>query len=111
MWQQENSHVANAQVCLMPGRARSAVCDNTLSCEFVLGALPAAQHQAGDFRFWASHSATLAAGTLGMLGSSGFWSWLWPAAMDTPFQVMHAQHSLTGRTSKGKDVMWAGVQA
>ncbi len=48
-WQQENSHVAIAQVCLVPGRAGSAVRDNTLSCGFVLGALPAVQHQAGDF--------------------------------------------------------------
>ena len=31
--------VANAQVCLVPGRTRSAVCDNTLSCGFVLGAV------------------------------------------------------------------------
>jgi hypothetical protein len=111
VWQQENSNLANAQVCLVPGRTRSAVCDNTLSCGFVLGALPAAQHQAGTFRFWAGDSATLAAGTLGMLGSSGFWSWVWAAAMDTPLQVTHAQHSLTGRISKGKAVTWDGVQA
>ena len=111
MWQQKNSHLANAQVCLVLGTARSAVCDNTLSCGFVLGAVPAAQHQSGDFRCCASDSATLAAGTLGLLGCCGFWSWLWPAAMDTPLQVTHAQHSLTGSTSKGNAVMWDGVQA
>jgi len=105
MWQQNKLLVANAQVCLVPGRARSAICDNTLSCGFVLGAVPAAQHQADDFRCWARDSATLAAGALGMLGSCGFWSWVGPAAMDTPLQAMHAQHCLTGRTSKGKAVM------
>ena len=86
----------------MPGRARSAVYDNTLSCKFVLGSVPAAQNQASDFRFWASDSATLAAGTLGLLGSSGFWSWVWLAAMDSPFQVMHAQLCLEAGQAEAK---------
>ncbi len=31
--------------------------------------------------------------------------------MDTPLQVTQAQHSLPGRTSKGKAAMFDGVQA